>query len=324
MLDRSSCPPPLPWLTLPDGTFLSIPGGEIYHVPIPDDVSCNGSVNDWLFLVHEAGGCSLMNPFSNVVLQLPNLSTIWHRETTNTFLDDVPLYKAVVPSSTDLSQDSVVAVLITDSTFHGVLCICQPPVATDTVSNKDIRQIIDIVFFEGKLYVLASSANLFIIESSLSTYESFDERYLIVFCYYLVESDGKLLMVRHAIGIFEATLDNMLDHTRTLSFEIFEADLSTGSCRQWRKISTLGGRALFIGRQSKSLPASECGIPQEDCIYFIGDYDKRENFADPLRDSGVFNMRNGKITPLLSDNKVVQPYCVTKARPTWFYPTEAM
>ena len=30
-------PPPLPWLALLDGTFLSIPGGEIHRMPIPDD-----------------------------------------------------------------------------------------------------------------------------------------------------------------------------------------------------------------------------------------------------------------------------------------------
>uniref|UniRef100_A0A8R7V0Q4 F-box domain-containing protein n=1 Tax=Triticum urartu TaxID=4572 RepID=A0A8R7V0Q4_TRIUA len=29
-------PLPFPWLTLPDGTFLSIPGGEVHRMPVPD------------------------------------------------------------------------------------------------------------------------------------------------------------------------------------------------------------------------------------------------------------------------------------------------
>jgi len=56
-------PPPLPWLALLDGTFLSIPDGEIIEMPVPDDACCYGSVDNWLFLVDSDGQCSLMNPF---------------------------------------------------------------------------------------------------------------------------------------------------------------------------------------------------------------------------------------------------------------------
>ncbi|XP_025813362.1 uncharacterized protein LOC112890725 [Panicum hallii] len=41
-----------PWLALLDGTFLSIPDGEIIEMPVPDDACCCGSVDNWLFLVH--------------------------------------------------------------------------------------------------------------------------------------------------------------------------------------------------------------------------------------------------------------------------------
>jgi hypothetical protein len=53
-----------------DGTFLSIPSGEIHRMPVPSGASCHGSVDNWLFLVHNNGRCSLMNPFSKAKLQL--------------------------------------------------------------------------------------------------------------------------------------------------------------------------------------------------------------------------------------------------------------
>jgi hypothetical protein len=85
----------------------------------------------------------------------------------------------------------------------------------------------------------------------------------------------------------------------------------------------LGGQALFVGRCSKSFPAADCGA-QEDCIYFISDYLKSELHVDPLFDSGVFDMRNGKITPLLPETVVVQTQDGRTGRRTWFFPSEAM
>lgn len=75
---------------------------------------------------------------------------------------------------------------------------------------------------------------------------------------------------------------------------------------------------LFVGIHSKSLPVSRCGA-QEDCIYFVSDYGHKDLAMDPLRDCGVFNMRNGIITPLLPDTMVVRPQ-VCRGRPTWFFP----
>jgi hypothetical protein len=60
-------PPPLPWLSLLDGTFLSIPVGKIFQIPIPDGACCCGSVDNWLFLMQSDGRCSLMNPLSNAI-----------------------------------------------------------------------------------------------------------------------------------------------------------------------------------------------------------------------------------------------------------------
>ena len=136
---------------------------------------------------------------------------------------------------------------------------------------------------------------------------------------YLAESSGKVLQVRRLIGCLSTLPANeRVKHSRTLSFEVFEAVLSAGF-RVWRRVGDLGGRALFV----RSLPASECGA-REDCIYFVCDYDDDDAAApDPTRDCGVFDMRSAVITPLLPDTVVVrQRGC--KGRPAWFSPTKTM
>jgi hypothetical protein len=122
-------PPPLPWVALFDGTFLSIPSGEIHRMPVPCDASFHGSVDNWLFLVHNSGRCSLMNPFSMAKLQLPNLTTIWRHEMREVRYSDAYsgnslLYKLVVPSSVSLTPDSLFAAFTTDSFFHGTISVC--------------------------------------------------------------------------------------------------------------------------------------------------------------------------------------------------------
>ncbi|XP_071685081.1 uncharacterized protein [Lolium perenne] len=56
--------PLLPWLLRCDGTFLSLPDGVVHHIAFPDDVTLHRSTGDMLFLVHNDGRCSLVNPFS--------------------------------------------------------------------------------------------------------------------------------------------------------------------------------------------------------------------------------------------------------------------
>ena len=85
----------------------------------------------------------------------------------------------------------------------------------------------------------------------------------------------------------------------------------------------LGDQALFVGKHcSKSFPAGGCAGIQEDCIHFMCDYCPAGLAVDPLRDSGVYNMRNGMITPLLSENAPVPHYNGGQWRPTWIFPAD--
>ncbi|CAN6202598.1 unnamed protein product [Urochloa humidicola] len=131
---------------------------------------------------------------------------------------------------------------------------------------------------------------------------------------HLVECGGRLLKVNRMIESHD------FEAIRTLAFDVFEADLSTKPGK-WRFVSELGAQALFVGKHcSKSVPAGECTGIQEDSIYFMCDYHR--NAVDPLHDSGVYNMRTGVITPLLSETAAVPQHRGGQGSPTWIFPAD--
>ncbi|EAZ35832.1 hypothetical protein OsJ_20127 [Oryza sativa Japonica Group] len=285
--------PPLPWLTLLHGTFLSISDGKIHRMPLPNDASCHGSIDNWLFLRDSNGGCSLMNLFSKVTLHLPKLASIWHDKMERAYRGSGILlcneytllsYKFAVPLPLDSSPVPLVAVLINDP-LH--------------------------------LYALSASGKLYILEIS-EGHEGKPE----VSCINSMVDLAEEPVIRLFGYPFPLSHDDVLEDPRTLSFVVYEADLSNGS-RMWRRVESLGGQALFVGTHgSKSVPAVECGA-QEDCIYFISDYN-RPYSANPLGDSGIYNMRNEMITPLVrlvSGNRHSGVYYQWR-HPRWFFPAD--
>uniref|UniRef100_K3XXR1 F-box domain-containing protein n=1 Tax=Setaria italica TaxID=4555 RepID=K3XXR1_SETIT len=318
-----SLPPPLPWLTLPDGTFLSIPDGEIIQMAVADGACCCGSIDNWLFLMQNDGGCSLTNPFSKATLDLPKLATVWRRDWLNANEGFNPLfYKLVVPSPLDSSPESLVAVLILDSANSSTVCICQPPVATDISRGRHMepsRCLFDVAFFNGKLYGVAFGDKLVIFEIGYDL--------------------GCKPKISATECIINSRDDDLWDLPQSLSNEkaymwreylveccggLLKADLSTNP-GHWRRVNKLGGQALFVGRHcSKSFAAKEYNGIQEDCIYFMCDYPWPDSAADPLRDSGVYNLRNGTITPLLSQTATVPQHHGGHWRPTWFFPADSI
>jgi hypothetical protein len=54
------------------------------------------------------------------------------------------------------------------------------------------------------------------------------------------------------------------------------------------------------------------------------DYPWPECAADPLRDSGVYNIKTGVIMQLLSETTAVPLNHGGQCRPAWFFPAESM
>ncbi|CAL5051040.1 unnamed protein product [Urochloa decumbens] len=316
---------PMPLLTLPDGAFLSIPDGEIIRVPVPDDARCYGSVDNWLLLMQNDGGCSLVNPFSKAIVELPMLSTVWFSDSSNATSGLNPiLYKPVVLSPLDSSPDSLVAVLILDDGYCSTVCICQPPIAADVSSSRarwPLQVFDDVAFFNGKLHGLGSSNKLFVfdIEYDLSNQPKITSIKCII-----DYGDGLRDLPQSSDCHGQARL--YLKHRRTVAFDVFEAGLSSNTSR-WRKVNNLGGQVLCVGRHcSKSFPAVEYNGIEGDCIYFMCDYYPN---ADPLRDSGIYSMRTGMITPLLSGALLSETVAVPQHHggqwcPTWIFPADSM
>ncbi|KAJ1258190.1 hypothetical protein BS78_10G056000 [Paspalum vaginatum] len=344
-------PPPLPWLTLLDGTFLSFPDAQVHRLPLPGDARrCHGSVGNWLFLEHTGGRCSLINPFSKaaVPVRLPSVYNMWRRHEKT----DAAAYPKAL-----LGYLKLPPMMASSSTFR-------VPKPSDHKGKKPF--LLDVAFFDGKLYAL-SHRKLFVVlenidDSTANCYKSGGSPETLVIppmkcivdsdsidddprtsaclssfanqgyecrCWgYLVESSGRLLYVSRLLGVLSSVPEeSKLEHARTLSFDLFEfeveADLTTNNTArgQWKRVSSVGGQALFVGKHSKSLPASECGA-QEDCVYFMRDYDRGGLDADPFHDCGVFNMQNGMIKPLLPQTAMAVWPQGEAGRPAWFFPAD--
>ena len=115
---------------------------------------------------------------------------------------------------------------------------------------------------------------------------------------HLLESHGKLLMVRHR-RYFHPYLDAGPTWV-TVQVDVFEADFNTHA---WVPLTEGlgGGRALFLSMKfSKSVPAP-CGEVEEDAIYFM---DTRD----------VFNMKSGNSSP--------SQFSGCSMGATWLFPPE--
>jgi hypothetical protein len=190
--------------------------------------------------------------------------------------------------------------------------------------------ILDIALFKGKLYILTTQVqhyqrDLHVLDDGRQGHTAIRSvrrvrNILTVPGYnpystdnyversYLVVSGDRLLLVER--GINQPPMlprDNGIKK-RTRRFQVFEAaDLSGGRGR-WMKVDTLMGHALFVSEGcSESLPAmGQCGDVgiREDCIYFINEADTFTSInpkilENPMLDSGVYNMRERTVIPLL-------------------------
>ncbi|EAY99696.1 hypothetical protein OsI_21678 [Oryza sativa Indica Group] len=259
-------PPPLPWLLLRGGAFITLPDGAAHRLPaVPGDATHLASTGSGLLIVHGDGMLSLMNPSSLATTPLAALAAVLPKYIRYKYLAAdrqrlVPLINKAVVS------DNFTALLIGNRTWKVIVTIgFSPPLAHFPSS------IVDIASFQGKLYYLTSDVRkrqeeLYIfgvdnakqigIRCISSTLKDIGEESWFGPCSteryaterYLVASNDRLLMVRRWINLPPIYPSDSGIVKRTRRFEVFEAaDLSSG-CGRWIKVDTLMGHALFVSK----------------------------------------------------------------------------
>jgi hypothetical protein len=126
-----------------------------------------GFIDNWLFLVKSDGGCSLVNPFSKAMVDLPKIAMDMEPFTKYSTCNPCR-YKLAVSSPLDSSPDSPVAVLILDA-GNTTIGVCQPPISFDLSRGNFLdpfQRLIDVTFFYGKFYGLDFGHNLLTFEIS--------------------------------------------------------------------------------------------------------------------------------------------------------------
>ncbi|KAK1692431.1 hypothetical protein QYE76_009128 [Lolium multiflorum] len=362
----------LPWLGFTDGTLLDVVNNAAHRVRIPDDAVCYSAGENTFFLVHDDGRCSLVDLFyGGTATPLPELAALLRASKVDPRYELLqPVHKVVVStSSAELEEDCrLVAVIIRGGNV--IISTCRPAGETNAclaLDNYFNFSIADIVFFQGRMYALAKvhealhaldlnkgridqlpalrPPGIEVIPGAASAeFEMIQEPHLQedpwpygheVARRYLVESNGKLLMIRRWIrkslmsfsyyAMTEFHDADGYDRDRTRRFEVFEIGHGQwNSRRRWHKVQSLHGQALFVSSPcSKAAPAADHGA-QQDCIYFSHQFYRRK-MDDPLGDSGVYSMRDGTITrPLLPEPAAVSASLPWRLRfPTWVFPVEA-
>ncbi|RLN04425.1 hypothetical protein C2845_PM13G10790 [Panicum miliaceum] len=318
--------PPLPWLALRDGTLFDLRGAPIRCAPILARVS------------------SATSP-----------STTWPSSSTT---------MAAAPSAVrrSLSQSwpllcakglTILAAMINLASERGTIIISgfkQHEATSVTICSEGAKipgRNRDIAFLHGKLYVLTFKEGLHALKCDASHLSkpkpspvfhqciAEDPKQQQIYSYadnpsyyapcYLVESNGRLLMVRRWMKFPRNA--RLGDHDKTVRFEISPPHQASG--QRWR--AWVGRHSSLVHNGTKSVLASQCaGGVQEDCIYFMhrafGNpsceyFEYLGHSVDPLGDSGVYNMRDGKITPLLPEPVMAELQGKWQFL-TWFFPAD--
>ncbi|KAM3384043.1 hypothetical protein ACQJBY_008607 [Aegilops geniculata] len=372
---RHQPPPPvqLPWILFGDGTLLDAANSSAHRVRLPGDAAgCYSAGENMLFVMHDDGRCSLMDAFSGAITPHPELAALlrYYKVDPHDGMYRRGIEKVVV--SAPSAALPVIAVLTSDCRV--VVSTRRPGGEVNSCLVLCELSIIDIALFHGKIYGLSHNEELLgfelgngrlrkptpagarpdvvggvtLIEGSLA-HDSHDSSHYIryriqkrfpdsVARLYLVESDGRLLMVRRWVrwdaleSMARRRVRSAADGPgyrrmeRTQRLDVFEAELGDGRPRvgRWKKVDGLGGRAIFVcARCSKSAPAGDGA--REDCVYFLRrQYLGRRPGDGSLGDSGVYDMRRKTITPLLPpESSVPAPLPWDSPRfPTWFFPVE--
>ncbi|KAF8669838.1 hypothetical protein HU200_051012 [Digitaria exilis] len=338
--ERDTVSPSLPWLALSDGSFFNSPSSTSLHL-FPNAAGYHGSCHDSLLFSGsgDGDGYLLVNPFTGDTVRLPSLSSIrfvvkggkelpWRGiadDRRAPCVETTTVRKVVMcPAG---GKGELVAAIVGDGKL-GKIAMCRPggdgSSSRWVMSGHDMwRRIDDLAFYDGKLYAVEDTGNLFAM--AVAGDEDDDDghagdgepqvawakivikvsddspqarrrrqkekappsmRYLLVY-------GGRLMMV-HRSAAAAAMSDG--DTSTTTKFGVFQADLVTP---RWSETTGVGDDvAIFVGRWSSfALRVSKYKLPGNR-IHFLDDDAFRHGCHDDM--FGSYDMADGKIYPLLS------------------------
>ncbi|CAM0876522.1 unnamed protein product [Alopecurus aequalis] len=325
--------PPLPWLALPDGRLFSFPRATPDAViSCPEGARYRGSCSDWLvFLLHEVDEYLLLNPFSRDTMRLPKL--LPHDWTGHP--GNIPKRRKITVRKMAMCSRGIVAAIVGDCRL-GKVALCRPaPAALWSLSPHDPwRPLMDIAFYDGKVYAVDEDENLFAMDVGEAAGDNGEpaEASGVHLCVvgtppmlpgnqrqtamlYLVVSGDMMLMVRRVIG-----------GDFTSEFALFNADF--GSSR-WLELTSIGDDvALFIGAGGSGarrvsqfelfryeLRANRIHFLHDD-EFWLRSIDKGRRGCCPTH-FGAYDMTDGKIYPFLPPMEL---HNGGKVPATWLFP----
>ncbi|XP_057991434.1 putative F-box protein At5g38270 [Hevea brasiliensis] len=347
----------VPWLLLPGNQehharcFFSLEDNKTYQIKnignlFGNDAWCVGSSHGWLVLLDDEAKPFLLNPFSQVRIQLPTIEGFMFQVNKSYFIQHlrkVFITKAILLS--DPSHDnSYVVVLIFG--YLSRLAFCKKGDSGWTILSGASQGYCDIIYINDFFYALTSDSSIEVWDFHASLpikkreiHPSTTREMLeATKCFgnlhscqtYLVESSGDLLLVLRYIGNFVNEEGEVVDEAyllsgdstqplvcpyQTLMFHVCKLDSRE---QKWVGVDNLKDEVLFLGgNHSMSLLAQYCSGFEKNSIYFTDDNWNQMNEDDLYggHDLGKFSL----------EEKIVKPFYACDLRridppPFWIVP----
>ncbi|CAI9097483.1 OLC1v1033916C1 [Oldenlandia corymbosa var. corymbosa] len=259
------------------------------HLPEAKGKRCFEVRFGWLLTLTNSGETTLLNPFSNARMELPNFHTLpKYNYITVPFCFTID--KGVLSDNPSRTSNFIL-MAIQNGSF---LAFCRPGDRTWTRINSGRAGFLHVNYYKGSFYAINFHGDIWVwdcnrpIEYARILF-SIDERLIRFRQPYLVESssinnngsDDLLLITRYT------HLDEDDDCHETMDFKIFRLNLMR---RKLEKIFSLGGEGIFVGDNAAiSIPSTQMKIDgiQGNCIYFTDDcWELYRKFVWGGRDAG--------------------------------------
>ncbi|BAF21631.1 uncharacterized protein [Oryza sativa Japonica Group] len=171
-----AAPPQLPWIVLPEGTFVTVSDGGVHRMAFPEsNTVCIGSTDGWLAL-HRTDNDDddsvdgarttktrhtflLHNPFTGATVPLAELGDILDDD----FFEEFRVCKVIIRSHPN-GGGHLVAVMTNH--WDCPLILCQPGkgIWTPDSCTMPFVRVVDIAFFADKLYLITKAEDLFAVD----------------------------------------------------------------------------------------------------------------------------------------------------------------